>query len=87
VNFEENELNIKFEEEIKLLTNKSETMGITEQILDIAKQDGIREGAKSSMERISKNLLKEGLDIHLINKATSMPIKQLEKLKKQLLVD
>ena len=59
-------------------------MGITEQILAIAKQDAIRGERKASIERISKNLLKEGLNINLIHKTTSMPISKLEKLKKEL---
>ena len=35
----EQKINYKFEEELKVLTNKSETMGIREQILDIAALD------------------------------------------------
>ncbi len=88
VNFETQEINNRFDEELKLLTNKSETMGITEQILDIAKQEGIKTGIKqgknSSIEEISKNLLNKGLDINLIHETTSMPLYKLEKLKKEL---
>ncbi len=87
VHFEEKEINNKFGAELELLTVKKETMGITEQILDIAKQDGIREGKNASREIISKNLLKKGLDIYLIHEVTAMPIKKLEELKRELLRD
>ncbi|MBO9570936.1 MAG: hypothetical protein J7497_01810 [Chitinophagaceae bacterium] len=84
--FDSKEINNKFDAEIKLLTNKSETMGVTEQIIELfkqeAKEEGIQQGKISSMEEISKNLLKEGLDIKLIHKTTAMPLKRLKELQK-----
>ncbi len=55
-------------------------MGITEMILDMAEQKGkaVRD------EEISKNLLKEGLDIQLIHKTTSLSINKLKKLRKEI---
>ncbi len=49
-------------------------------------QKGVLEGRKASIEQISKNLLKEGLDIQLVHKTTSMPLNQLQKLQKELLL-
>ncbi len=40
VHFDDQAINDKFDEEIKLFTGKSGTMGITEQIIDLAKQEG-----------------------------------------------
>ena len=63
-------------------------MGITEQIIYLAKEegikDGLKKGRKTSMEQVSKNLLKEGLDIEFINKITSVSIAKLKKLRDEL---
>jgi predicted transposase YdaD len=84
VHFEKKEIRDKFEEELKVLTNKSETMGITEMIREMDRQEGMKVGKHQSIEEISRNLLKEGLDIELIHKTTSIPIIRLKKMQKEL---
>ncbi len=54
-----------------MLTQKTETMGITVMILDIGKQKGVQSGALE----ISKNLIKEGVANKLIHKVTSIPVR------------
>lgn len=96
LHFEEKEINVKFEEELKVLTNKSETMGITEQILDMAEQKGMKAGMQKGIQKgknagriegkieVSKNMLLKGLDIKLIHELTSLPTDRLQQLKNEL---
>lgn len=76
LHFDEKEINYKFEQELKVLTNKSETMGITEQILDIAEKRGEKKGLLATAERMLKN----GLDISLARKCTGLPLAELKRL-------
>lgn len=80
IHFDDKEINNKFDEELNVLTNKSETMGITEMILDMAEQ----KGRAAEAEEISRNMFKEGLDIQLIHKTTSLSINKLKKLRKEI---
>lgn len=96
LHFEKKEINARFEKELKALTNKSETMGITEQILDIAEQTGVQKGMQAGIQKgknagrmeekieVSKNMLLKGLDIQLIHELTSLPINKLQQLKNKL---
>ena len=45
------------------------------------KEEGLKEGEKKGKMEIAKNLLAEGLDIKLVEKATGISKKQLEELK------
>jgi hypothetical protein len=63
LHFDDQENNNKFEEEIALLTNKNETMGIEEFLLDRAKKQGIQEGIAQGVEEgiaqgIEKGIMK-----------------------------
>jgi predicted transposase/invertase (TIGR01784 family) len=53
VTFENSGYNVKFDKEIEELTEKQKTMGIREQVLDLAKKEGIEEGKTEFV----KNLL------------------------------
>ena len=89
IHFDEQEINNIFDEQINLLTNKTETIGITEQIIDMAKQEGLKAGIdkgiitgrKESLNEVSKKMLNEGCDVNFIHKVTSIPLQDLEKMK------
>jgi flagellar biosynthesis/type III secretory pathway protein FliH len=78
VRFEEKEISDKFDEEIKLLTNKFETMGIIEQVVDLAKQEGmeagLNEGMKAGLNKAKEDFVKNFL------KHTSHSVKEIAKL-------
>ena len=44
VRFADSEYNVKFEKEIEKITQNQKTMGIREQVLDMAKKEGLKEG-------------------------------------------
>jgi len=57
VRFENQDLIHKFEQEIAILTERSNTMGIEEFLLDRAKKEGKREGVNDKEIAFTKNLL------------------------------
>ncbi|MHA4811728.1 RpnC/YadD family protein [Flavitalea flava] len=59
VDFERNELFIKFEEEIEVITNKKRTMGIKELVLQLAKEEGLEQGREQMKVSLVKNLLQK----------------------------
>jgi hypothetical protein len=63
VNFEHPELFLKFEEEIKVITGKINTMGIQEQLLEMAREKGLEEGKMSFVKNL---LLETDFDIQKI---------------------
>jgi predicted transposase/invertase (TIGR01784 family) len=56
VRFANSEFNIKFEREIEELTQNQKTMGIVEQVLDMAKREGMEQGKAE----VVRNLLAAG---------------------------
>jgi len=75
VRFENQEINIKFEQGINDLTESS-TMGIEEFLLDRAK----KEGEKKSQYAIAREMKKEGLPIEQIAKFTKLSAEEIAKL-------
>ena len=64
VTFADPEYNVKFEKEIDQLTENQKTMGIREQVLDMAKKEGIALGEERGIEKgkteVVKNLIAIG---------------------------
>jgi predicted transposase YdaD len=61
VRFTEKEYNIKFDIAIQELTQKTETMGIVEFVLDRARNEGIDEGIQKGMEKGMERGIEEGI--------------------------
>ncbi|WP_221394658.1 hypothetical protein [Dyadobacter sp. NIV53] len=60
VTFADPKYNVKFEKEIEELTENQKSMGIREQVLDIAKKEGIEKGIEKGKMEVVKNLLTIG---------------------------
>ncbi len=89
IHFEENELNFKFDDSIKLLTNKnSQTMGILEQVRELLKEqirdEGIREGKREGESKtkisIARKMKKLGVSASIIAKSTDLSISKIRTL-------
>lgn len=76
VRFENQEINVKFEREVRYLTERSSTMGIEDFLLDRAK----KEGEKKSKYAIAREMKKEGLPIEQIAKFTKLSAEEIAKL-------
>nr|WP_294873160.1 hypothetical protein [uncultured Pedobacter sp.] len=57
VRFENPEINTKFEEQVEILTQRSNTMGIEELLLDRAEQKGLEKGKKEKSRHVVENLI------------------------------
>ena len=51
VNFENPEIFLKFDEQIDILTNKKQVMGIKELVLQLREEQGVEKGMEQGMER------------------------------------
>jgi predicted transposase/invertase (TIGR01784 family) len=84
VRFENPDINTKFEQEVKNLTERSTTMGIEELLLDRAEKQGIQkgkqEGKREEAITIARELKKEGLTYEFIAKTTKLSVEEIEKL-------
>jgi predicted transposase/invertase (TIGR01784 family) len=90
--FEKQEMFVKFENEIAILTERSNTMGIEEFLLDRAEKKGIEKGLKEGVKKGRKEerqevmretalkMKKSGLDLTLIADITGLSVKEIEKL-------
>ncbi len=47
-------------------------------------KDGVSHGEARALSNTARNMIKEGLSIQLIHKTTSLPLKELKKLQKEL---
>ncbi len=62
IHFEENELNFKFDNNIKLLTNKNpQTMGILEQVRELLKEQARDEGMREGKLEGKREGIREGI--------------------------
>ena len=57
---------------------------INEAEKEYAKEEGIELGEAKERKNLIENMFKNGIDISLISKVTSVPIKQLQKIKTNL---
>ena len=46
----------------------------------MAKDEGLKEGAKNEKIEIAKNMLKNNIDISIISNCTNLPVKEIKKL-------
>jgi predicted transposase/invertase (TIGR01784 family) len=92
IRFENPEINTKFEQQVEILTERTNTMGIEELLLDRAEKRGERkgekkgevkgrnEGEKAKAIAIAREMKKEGLPVAQIEKFTGLSAKEIEKL-------
>ncbi len=82
--FESSEINHIFDSELNELTERSETMGIEELLLDRAKKQGIQKGKKEGERKktldIAIEMKKDGMPIDQIVKFTKLSVEEIEKL-------
>jgi hypothetical protein len=57
VRFENHDINVKFEQEVEILTERNITMGIEELLLDRAEQKGLKKGLKKGIEEKGHNVV------------------------------
>lgn len=81
VNFDEPEINSKFDREIDKLDNKTRTMGIIEQEIQIRKEEGIKE---SKIAFVKKLLCEKIFTVEKIADLADVSIDFVLKVKKQL---
>jgi len=88
IRFDKPEMISKFVKELTILTERSNTMGIEELLLDQAKKEGIEKGMEKGVEKgVEKNkretalkMRNSGLDIKLIVNITGLSADEIEKL-------
>jgi predicted transposase/invertase (TIGR01784 family) len=84
LHFENNEMIVKFEQEISILTERSITMGIEEFLLDQAEKKGIQKGIEKGIEKNTKEtalkMKNSSIDLNLIANITGLSIDEIEKL-------
>lgn len=59
VRFENPDINAKFEEQVQILTERSDTMGIEELLLDRAERKGLEKGIEKGKHNVVENLITE----------------------------
>ncbi|HZJ56725.1 MAG TPA: hypothetical protein VFD89_00605, partial [Clostridia bacterium] len=73
------------QKQIKKLNGKGAvTMSILQKREEIGRRAGRREGRQEGLERVARNLLKEGMEIALVIKTTGLSKAEVEKLKEVL---
>jgi predicted transposase/invertase (TIGR01784 family) len=84
IRFENQDINTKFEQQVGILTERSNTMGIEEFLLDRAEKkgrnEGRNEGRKEEAVAIAREMKKEGLPVAQIKKFTGLSVEEIEKL-------
>lgn len=76
VRFDNSEVNTIFEQEVEKLTERSDTMGIEQLLLDREKKKGKRE----SLIAVAREMKKDGIPVEQIAKFTKLSVKEIEKL-------
>jgi len=93
VRFENPDINIKFEEQMQVLTKKTYTMGIEEQLLDRAKREGLEQGIEKGLEKglekgkhdVVENLITElNLSDEQIARIAEVTISFVEKIRSKI---
>ena len=81
-------MNLLFEKEAKKIIPDNTTMGIEEQILQMAEEKGLEKGRleteKEVKTRAALNMLSEGLDISFICKMLDVPNKFVLAIQKEM---
>jgi predicted transposase/invertase (TIGR01784 family) len=92
IRFENQDINTKFEQQVEILTERSNTMGIEELLLDRAEKKGERKGEKKGEKKgeikgrkeeavvIAREMKKDGLPVAQIEKFTRLSVEEIEKL-------
>jgi predicted transposase/invertase (TIGR01784 family) len=96
IRFENQDINTKFEQQVEILTERSNTMGIEELLLDRAERKGEKkgerkgekkgeirgrsEGEKAKAIAIAREMKKEGMPVAQIEKFTGLSAGEIEKL-------
>jgi predicted transposase/invertase (TIGR01784 family) len=80
IRFENQDINTKFEQQVEILTERSNTMGIEELLLDRAEKKGEKKGEKKSKQAIAREMKKEGMPVAQIEKFTGLSAEEIEKL-------
>lgn len=78
--FENSEITRKFEQEVEALTERSNTMGLEELLLDRATKEGVEKGKKEEALVIAKQFKDMGVPIADIAKGTGLSVEEIEKL-------
>jgi len=92
IHFENTENNIIFDKELEQITGRTKTMGIEQQVLDMAKKQGIKLGEKRGIklgeERKNRevviNMLQKNLTNETIADFANVPIDYVQKIKASL---
>ncbi|SDK41422.1 conserved hypothetical protein (putative transposase or invertase) [Pedobacter sp. ok626] len=91
VNFENPEMMIKFEEEVRKLTGKTAPMGVKEILLERRLKEGIEKGRqlerakaleekKEEKKAVARNCKNEGVDFNAIVKITGLSLEEIKSL-------
>jgi len=91
VNFETEEINNIFEQDIQTITEKTTTMGIEELLLARAKHEGLKEGEKKGAQKerdravaekkeVAQILKQNGVELSIIAKSTRLPLSLIQSL-------
>jgi predicted transposase/invertase (TIGR01784 family) len=84
IRFDKPEMISKFVKELTILTERSNTMGIEELLLDQAKKEGKKEGVElgkhEEAKDIARTMKNEGIPVVQIAKFTKLLIEEIEKL-------
>ncbi|WP_316834624.1 hypothetical protein [Pedobacter nutrimenti] len=90
VNFETEEINNIFEQDIQTITEKTTTMGIEELLLARAKHEGLKEGEKkliaekrkalAEKKQIAQILKQNGIEWNIIAESTKLPLSLIQSL-------
>ena len=80
LHFDKPEMITKFVQELSILTEKSNTMGIEELLLDQAKKEGMEKGELKKARAIAREMKNDGISIVQIAKFTKLSIEEIEKL-------
>jgi predicted transposase/invertase (TIGR01784 family) len=78
--FDKPEMITKFVQELSILTEKSNTMGIEELLLDQAKKEGMEKGELKKARAIAREMKNDGISIVQIVKFTKLSVEEIEKL-------
>jgi predicted transposase/invertase (TIGR01784 family) len=82
LSFENPQMFTNFTNEIAELTERNNTMGIEEFLLDQARKEGIEKGIEKNKIETALNMVKNGIEISLISNITGFSVEEIEKIAK-----
>jgi len=88
IRFENQDINTKFEQQVEILTERSNTMGIEELLLERAEKKGEKKGERKGEKKgekakaiaIAREMKKDGMPVAQIEKFTGLLAEEIEKL-------